>query len=79
MFRIFKDIANIHRQTYTGGKSSFGASGISCKGYIKPLSPESQQTGLDKYGKEFAFTTVTEVDIQESDKLEIKGSFYRVK
>ena len=79
MFRLFKDIATIHRQSYASGKSSFGATGMSCKGYLKPLSPENQQVGLDKYGKEFAFTTPKEADIRESDKLEIEGSFYRVK
>jgi hypothetical protein len=71
MFRAFRDTANIHRQEYVNKKSSYSPTGSSCIGYLRPLSPEKQEVGIDKYGKEFAFNTTTEIEIHESDKLEI--------
>lgn len=65
MFRLFSDIASLHRQQYTDKKSSFLPTGSSCKGYLKPLSQENGEVGLDKYGKEFAFNTSTDIDIRE--------------
>lgn len=79
MFRLFRDKATVHRQTYVGSKSSFSPTGQTCLGYLRVLSPEKQQTSIEKYGKEYAYVTKLDADIRESDKLEINGITYRVK
>lgn len=79
MFRQYKDIAKIYRQSYQNKKSIYQNTGLSCVGYLHPLSPEKNQVALDKYGKEFAYTTDVKVDIKETDKLLIDGVNYRVK
>ena len=71
MFRLFRDTATVHRQAYAEGKSSYAPTGSFCRGYLKPLSPENREIGIDKYGKEFAFTAPSGADIRESDRLEI--------
>lgn len=78
-FRMWRDIASVSRQSYSGGKSSFSATGVTYKGYLRTLSPAKDQVGLEAFGKEFAFTTEYEADIREADKLTISGTDYRVK
>lgn len=78
-FRMWRDEASVSRQSYTGGKSSFGATIATYKGYLRTLSPTKDQIGLEAFGKEFSFTTVYGADIKEADKLTIAGIAYRVK
>lgn len=78
-FRMWRDEASVSRQSYTGGKSSFGATIATYKGYLRTLSPTKDQIGLEAFGKEFSFTTVYGADIKEADKLTIAGISYRVK
>ena len=79
MFKQFKDSAVIYRQTYQGDKSSYTSTGNSCLWYLHPLSPERNQIGIEKFGKEFAFSTVVDADIKENDKLLIDSTYYVVK
>lgn len=79
MFRQYKDIATIYRQSYQNKKSTYSSTGLSCVWYLHPLSPEKNQVALDKYWKEFSYTTSVQSDVKETDKLLIDGTYYRVK
>lgn len=76
---MWRDIASVSRQSYSGGKSSFSSIGTTYTGYLRTLSPSKEQVGLEAFGKEFAFTTEYGADIREADKLTISGTDYRVK
>lgn len=76
VFRLFTYTATVQRLTTVDGKSAYSATGDTYKGYLNAL--QIAEIGADRYGKEYRFTTVYDADIQESDKLTIDGSDFKV-
>jgi len=78
----FKDSATVTRNIYTWTwgekKSSYQLTWNTYKGYLAPVT-EEDGLELDKFGKQYNFTTKNTADIKEADILTIDLVKYKVK
>lgn len=72
-------VTQIQRQVYTGNKSTFTATGTTCRAYLRPLSMEEASINGMQYGKSYQLITEVGIDIQIGDRLTIDGADYTVR
>jgi len=69
---------NIYTWTWSEKKSSYQTTWNIYKGYLAPVT-EEDWLELDKFGKQYNFTTKKTADIKEADVLTIDSIDYKVK